>query len=189
MNAFIHETDSVYWNRGVTGDKNLTYACFSKGRSIFVTGILSDTDIFRAMEDDFGILPYPKYNEQQKNYHSTSRDNLSVFAVPVDAKNPGMTGLITEAMCIASYEEVVPVYYEVVLKDKMSRDENSKDMIDLIRDSLVFNFGYLHSTAMGSVGHLFLNRIIANSNTIVSEFDAKASTYNEKLKTVLEIYR
>ena len=62
-------------------------------------------------------------------------------------------------------------------------------MIDLIRDSLVFNFGYLHSTAMGSVGHLFLNQICSNSNGIVSAYDSKEPTNLEKLETVLEIYQ
>ena len=81
---------------------------FSDGFGVFLTANLGDAETLRAMNDDFGILPYPKYDSNQTNYHSTSHDNLSLFEVPIDAPDPEMTAIITEAMCAESYKQVIP---------------------------------------------------------------------------------
>ena len=141
------------------------------------------------MKDDFGIIPYPKYDTKQSDYYSSSKDELSVFVVPVDAKDLEKTGLITEALCIASNEQVVPTYYEIVLKDKMARDAESTTMIDIIRDSLTFDFGYLHSNALGGVGHRFVNHIRNTNNDVVSDFDSKEATYLANLEKIMAVYK
>ena len=62
-------------------------------------------------------------------------------------------------------------------------------MIDLIRDVLIFNFGYLHSNALGGVGHLFVNAIRKNDNAVASTYASKVATYEEKLAEVLSVYK
>lgn len=141
------------------------------------------------MNSDFGIIPYPKYDETQKSYHSSSLDEFSLFLIPMDAKDPEMTSIITEALCAESYKIVVPKFYDVALKTRNARDDDSSEMIDLIRDGLTFDWGYLHSSSLGGVGHLFVNLIRNNDNNVVSGFDANASTYEENLNTVLEVYK
>ena len=43
-----------------------------------------------------------------------------------------MAGVIPEALACASYHEVVPTYYDVVLKVKAVRDNASADMLEII---------------------------------------------------------
>ena len=59
-----------------------------------------------------------------------------------------MTSIITEALASESYKNVIPVFYDVALKTKSARDEESSAMIDLIRDTLTFDFGYINSGAL-----------------------------------------
>lgn len=49
---------------------------FSDGRSLFMTGEFNNAETFRDMDFDFGILPYPKYDEEQSEYISSSRATI-----------------------------------------------------------------------------------------------------------------
>ena len=190
LNQFIHDSEGVLFpaTGGSEGRKNLATA-FSENRGIFFTSTLGVSETLRSMDSDFGIIPYPKYDEKQKNYHSSSLDEFSLFLIPMDAKNPDMTSAVTEALCAESYKQVVPKFYDVALKTRNARDDDSSEMIDLIRDGLTFDWGYLHSSALGGVGHLFVNLIRNNNNNVISDYDAKAATYETNLEKILEVYR
>lgn len=41
---------------------------FSSGRALFCGEVLQCARRYRGMETDFGILPYPKYDSEQKDY-------------------------------------------------------------------------------------------------------------------------
>lgn len=187
LNSFLHNNDDVFLPPVGTPFAD-SMAAFSEGRVLFFTSTLGVSEKLRAMDDDFGILPYPKYDENQESYHSTSHDEFSLFVVPVDVKDPEMTSIITEALCAESYKQVVPVYYDTALKTKAARDEDSSAMIDIIRDGLTFDFGYLHSSSIAYVGHLFVGLVRDNNNNIVSIYESNESTYETYLEKVLSIY-
>lgn len=183
INDYVHNSGSVLFP-----PKNII-TNFISGLGLFCGTTLGKAENMRGMTDDFGILPYPKYNEEQETYHSTSLDEFSNFVVPIDAKNPDMTALLTEALCAESYKLVVPTFYDITLKVKGARDEESSAMIDLIRDGLTFDFGYLHSSAIDGVGHKFVDFIRNNNNNVVSVLDASMSGFEAKLEDVLKPYR
>lgn len=162
---------------------------FRNGQGLFYTAYLGRSEKLRDMSDDFGIIPYPKYDEKQENYHSTALDGFSLFVLPIDAEDKEMSAIITEALCAESYKRVVPVFYDTVLKIKMARDDVSSQMIDLIRDNLTFDFGYLHSNSLGGLGHLFVGWIRDNNNNIVSSYEKKQNNIEKQLDKVIEIYR
>ena len=62
-------------------------------------------------------------------------------------------------------------------------------MIDIIRDGLTFDFGYLNSKALDYAGHLWVSLIRANNNNVASEYAKKKTSYEEKLDKLLEVYR
>lgn len=191
VNAFLHESGNAYFppadaaSGGIPNCKTI----FSEGRGMIFAAKLGYAEDMRNMEDDFGIIPYPKYDEDQEEYHSTSLDEFSAFVIPADAKDIEMTGIITEALCAESYKQVIPVFYETALKTKAARDEESSEMIDIIRDGLTFDFGYLHSSSLNSVGHFWVGKVRNNDNNLASSFDSNLTGYNQKLEKVLEIYR
>ena len=187
INSFIHDNNDVFLPPVGTPFAD-SMAAFSEGRVLFFTSTLGVSEKLRAMDNDFGILPYPKYDENQESYHSTSHDEFSLFVIPVDVKDPEMTSIIAEALCAESYKQVVPVYYDTALKTKAARDEDSSAMIDIIRDGLTFDFGYLHSSSIDYVGHLFVGLVRDNNNNIVSIYKSNESAYETKLEKVLSIY-
>ncbi len=161
---------------------------FLENRAMFMSATFKDIEALRSMDTDFGILPYPKWDEAQENYGTTVQDGASVFLVPKTVDDPEFVGIITEALAAESYKSVVPAYYDVVLKTKASRDEESAEMIDLIRDCIVVDFGYMHSTALDTVGHLFVQQARTNNPNIVSAFKSKEKAAQKKLDAIVEFY-
>lgn len=187
LDAWVWNSNDVYW--GLNLDRPVLQEIFSRGNSLLFDSTLGATQNLRDMKDDFGIIPYPKYDENQKDYHSTSLDEFSMFVIPIDAPDMDKTAFITEALCAESYKKVVPVFYDVVLKTKNARDNDSAQMIDIIRDGLVFDWGYIYSVTMGQPGHLLAILLKDHNTNIASEFDKNAKTYEKNLEEALKVYR
>lgn len=49
------------------------------------------------------------------------------------------------------FKTVTPAYYEVALKVKYSRDDMSSQMLDLICESAITNFGYAYAAKLDHV--------------------------------------
>jgi len=106
-------------------------------------------DYLRDFEDAYAIIPYPKFDDQQAEYYSMLDGYHAVIGVPMTSQNTELAGLITEAMTAESWKEVVPAYYDVALKTKGVRDEESIAMMDLIMDSVKVDFTYIYDNWQG----------------------------------------
>jgi len=120
--------------------KEVHEVMFMESRGLFYTSFLRDAKAFRTMETDFGILPYPKYDEAQKDYKTLTRAGSAAFAIPVSVKDNEFAEIILEALCAESYKKVIPAYYDVALKHKYARDDDSSAMLDIIREGLEYDF-------------------------------------------------
>ena len=119
-----------------------TPGMFQPGNALFSITSAYGIERLRAMEDDIGILPLPKYSESQDRYYAPSLGNaLAVLPKTLDVTGEGeYAGMILEAMSFAGYHDIIPQYKEIVLKTKTARDDESADILDIIFDSVSFNF-------------------------------------------------
>ena len=127
--------DNVYLHTGTADAKEheLTYSVFAENRALFSDIVLSKIGTFySAMENDFGIVPPPKYDEEQKNYRAYLGYTIPVLFISAGTPDPERTGTIMEALCTASYDHVTPQMYEIVTKLQNARDEDSSEMIEII---------------------------------------------------------
>lgn len=161
---------------------------FAENRALLLAGYLGNASNFRDLDADFGILPYPKYDENQKEYRTTAHNSVSMICFPIVIADPEMSGIITEALCAESYRNVIPQFYDVVLKSKEVRDAKSAEMIDLIRDSLIFDFGWVHSVPMDSIGTLMANLVQQKSTNFASEYAKREKKVLAGLDTINEAY-
>jgi len=95
--------------------------------------------IMRDMEVDFGIIPYPKYTLEQKQYYSSNEGGKYAF-VPSTHQSPAEASMVIEAIASSS-TEVFYAYYDKSLKGKSTRDEESLEMLELISDTRVLDIG------------------------------------------------
>ena len=161
---------------------------FKQGQSLFTTFMLASTEEYRDMEADYGMLPLPKLDDSQPEYTGWTHNGFSAFGIINTTAIGDIAACVLEAMCAESYRHVTEAYFEVALKVKYARDDVTSQMLDLIQESIVFDFGMVYSQSLESVMQMF--REVANSanfNT-ASKIAGKLSVSQKKLDTLLEKY-
>ncbi|MCL2814789.1 MAG: hypothetical protein FWD23_09340 [Oscillospiraceae bacterium] len=187
--AFLWESPGVYANPvSDPGPRNLYRYIFEEGRAMFLPELLGNAQALRSMDTDFGIIPYPKWDEAQKNYLTTSVAYFSMFCVPATVQNLDMTGILTEALCAESYKKVIPAFYEIALKSKYSRDDESAEMIDIIRSGLTFDFGKVYVTELAYSMNILRDLMSAKKNNFTSTFEKGERSYNSALAKLLATF-
>ncbi len=168
----IYDTSYFLHTDNIT-DKNITpITMMGTDRFLFYVERITVTENFRSIESDFGILPVPKFSETQENYgHSVSIHTSGIMVVPKSAPDTERTGIILEALAAESRYTLIPAYYDTVLRDKYSRDEESVDMLDIIFSTRVYDLGEFYQ--FGGFNEAFL-RLHPNKKTdVVSMFAGK----------------
>lgn len=128
-------------------------ASFKEGRFAFMSGSLNGLTATRDMNDDIGIIPFPMLDADQGRYYTGVDASCNGLAVPITVENTGMASAVIEYMSYLCYRDIMPVFYDVVLKTKSSRDDESAAMIDIIRESRLYDIGYFYNgLPMNSVG-------------------------------------
>lgn len=178
---------TAYMTSGDTYDENPLDKIFKEGRSLFYHADLQRAKDFRSMNVDFGIIPFPKYDENQEQYMTHSHHSYSATVVPVDAPNLELTGAVFDTLAALSQKNVIPAYYDQALKFKLTRDEDSAEMLDIIREGFTVNFGYFYTEALECAS--IFRDCIANDNTNFSSYYAtNKKGYERKLMQLMEYY-
>lgn len=127
------------------GQYETTYECFSNGGAYFCEITLQKIDAFlRDMEDDYGILPIPKWNAEQEDYLSCVNGAGGFVVIPNNPADAERTGMLFEALAAGAYDTVTPSIYEVITKTKNVRDAESADMVNLIIRNRVYDPFYIN---------------------------------------------
>ncbi len=127
------KNQSYFIDTGKPEDHHMPHKVFSEGRGLFCDLTLSKISMFFSnMEDDYGIVPEPMFNEEQGEYFSYTGYTIPMVTIPATDPNPERTGNIIEALCAASADVVIPKMYEIVTKIQNARDEESAEMVDII---------------------------------------------------------
>ena len=121
---------------------------FATGKNLFMLHQLqhSTKDEMRNMEG-YGFLPLPKFDDAQKNYYTPVVPEVA--AIPLLVNDAELSGTMMEALQYYTYKLVRPEYFEIALKRKMSRDEESAKMLDLIMKGAVSDFAYNYLSVVG----------------------------------------
>ncbi len=191
--TLYRDTEGIYF-----GPKTFDWkVAFANGQSMFATLNLGSAEThLREMEDGYGILPMPKYDEAQENYYNSARDNSNLTAIAVNTDNPEAAGAALELLNYYSYLWVTPAYYEVAMKTKYLADSDSANMFDMIVNNTIVDFGEINAltisggeyTMDGFYSNKFRNLIRSRIKDIASNYAKFESTYKAGLASVLEQY-
>jgi len=184
--ALCFENPSVlegeHAEEGILGDT------FVAGRLMIYSGFLCDVAKLREMKDEFGVLPFPKYDEQQTDYFTTVRGDNYFLGIPVTVSEADrdFVGLVTETIACYGYTDVRPAVYDDTLKGKMTRDEDSVQMLDILVDGIVVEFAFAHAND-SSFSYVLWNVLNTRSDSFASYYQKKlkpATKYYEKVNNV-----
>ena len=169
---------------GAMGDQYISALPLSTGQTLFHWDPLAQAFRYRDISEfDYGILPWPKFEEKQEVYQHFSHNGF--IAVPATNPDLSKTGIIVEALSAESYKRCVPAYKEVLLGIKLTRDRDSVEMLELIYKTCVFDIGrnYLNSDPM-QVG--FRDLLQAGKTDFVSYYEKNAEKTQQRLDKLYE---
>ena len=181
MQTIIEKTTALFNGGGgymytdsSTQDVSAQVALFNQGSYLtYFVSVSNAAAAFNQLDFDYGILPLPKYDENQKEYYSLSwSPNL---LVPATA-DPDFTGAVSEWLCYYGYTLVRPEFFDSLLSVRFAQDEESVEMLDIIFGNIVYDPAMnFKSTGFYS----FANAMIMNNNTdFASYYQSKLSAEN-----------
>ena len=126
----------------------------------------------RNMEEEFGVVPMPKFDEAQKNYRTLLHDQFTVMCVPTTVKGDRLDQMsaVLEALASTSYKTVRPAYYETTLRTKIAQDPQSAEMFDIIIDNIYIDAGIIYTKALSSFHDRFRQIMGSSKNTVASDY-------------------
>jgi len=157
----------------------------SGNQTLFMDTQVFDINRLRGMDTDFGIILYPKYDELQENYR-VRFGFYDAFVVPKSNSELVLTSAVIEALNSESYETVMPVYYELCLKTRNSRDGESEAMLDLIFKNLVIDIGDTMWSDRIRDG-VFTNMFLGNDRNIASKLASMANSIQSDIDKILDM--
>nr|MBQ4318001.1 hypothetical protein [Clostridia bacterium] len=172
----LSDRNEVYFYNG----SNPSHAdMFANGQLIFADHSIAGFMInYRDMDDDWGIIPTPKYDETQEDYYTSLQVIMPCAAgIPINCSNPEETGLITEMLAYLSDDMLRNAVYDVVLTGRVTRDENSVAMLDKIYADInldmiyIYRFGGAQQKVFDSISEAipFASAYESIKNTMESE--------------------
>lgn len=175
---------TVTLNKGTGDEQRIAgHTLFANGVSLLHITNVGTLQSMRAMDDDFGILPMPKYTVEQESYHSRTIDGW-LYCVPVTNTDLERTSIIMEAMAVGAKNYMVPAYYETALKEKYTRDPDSEEMFDLIYNTRAFDMGDVYW--MDAIRNTYVGVLTAGKTDFVSATQKKLASMNKVINDAIE---
>lgn len=152
---------------------------FMRDKALFGCFCLDEIRAFRSMESNYGVIVYPKYDQNQEKYVSGSTGG-GIFAIPSKARDAEMSALVLEAMSAAFYTYVRPALIEVTLEGQSVRDPISAEMVTEIINSIYWDFGFINHTSIGNVAN-FAIRMEDGYDVMSGWYGSEMTSYKRKL--------
>ncbi len=183
--TFTTDTEKYYNHHTMETDDTEYEQLFANGHGLYYWMRLDNVTSLRYSDNDFGILPCPKYDEAQEDYCSAVSVHTSgLLSVPVSAEDPARTGFILEALAAESKYTLIPAYIEKSLKGKHVRDAESEEMLEIILANRIFDMAEFYS--LGGLRDTTLNLSEAKSFNAASEYEKKESSTIKAIEKFVE---
>lgn len=165
------------------GKEQVAKEMFSKNRGLFYVECAGYIVGLRDMSDDFGVLPMPKYDSAQEKYATYVNAVGSTMVVPQGAKDYENMSKVIETMAVLSGKSVIPTYYDLVLKRKTVRDEESAGMLDIIFSNRIYDLSCYYEKL--GLMHVFQQAVNEKNTSFSSRYTSAAKKAEKELVRIV----
>ncbi len=163
---------------------------FMNNRALFYFADTGDIMYLRQQTVEFGILPMPKLNAAQADYHSYSTPWVGqAVYIPKTVKDLEFVDLMTEAMGALSQKYVKDAYYDKMLRSQAIFDLESQETLEIIFSSKIYDMAVLYSDGNVSTWGPFLDTLdkalSVDNSTFASDYKANARVANMNIKFLI----
>ncbi len=177
------ESDADDFNAGKGGYMYV----FANRRSAFLTAEIKAAQLLRDMEDTFGILPFPKYDESQESYRSALMSDLLVMTLPVTNTSASETAAVLDALCYESSRQVIPVYFDITVSQKGLRNDDSIEMMEIMRSSRDADISAIFAWNNSLVGAV-RQKVFKGESSVASDIEKYGGQISEDIAELLEAF-
>ena len=176
IKGMVNADYSWFWNDGtptVPMTSNRTLFCITHTYSL--PGYI-EYDV------NFGVLPYPMWDEAQKNVGYRSLQWGGYICIPSYLGNAEMVGETIELLSFYS-GDVTDVFYQKLLGKQVADSPQDKQMLDIVWDSVCSDFGQTYFSVVDDTNLLYLVTVLTRPNTTenLASFMAKVDRTSNKL--------
>lgn len=166
---------------------------FTSGHAMFTQTNVSNLVRLGDMEDDYGLVPYPKWTEAQAQYYC-GMDGSRIAVPSTGSTDLERVSVVKEYLSVESLNINYPAYYEVSLKNRYVRDTDSIRMMEIITESVMYDMGCaLNYEAVRGPWMSCLQKSDTNFASAVEKNLAKAEKVidklNENIASIKESYQ
>lgn len=130
---------------------------FADGKFLFYFAPTDEAAGLREKDVEFGILPIPKGSADQDQYYCYADNWAGRFcAVPKCTRDIATTDVVLEAMAALSLKHIKPAYYDKLLKGRSTHDTDSREMLDIIFKSKIYDIVDIYSLGNASASGTFV---------------------------------
>ena len=143
----------------------------------------------------FGIVPTPKWDTEQQVYRTKLNDRYTIWGVAACLPNEQrqFTAHITDALCAESSETLYYQYYEVLLKNRYSKEPATAAMVDKVMEHPHFDTVIQFGTFLGVNGNnyaFFPRYLIVNREwDVSSKYEEIEDVLSGQLQQVYDKYK
>lgn len=183
--AYLNLMENAYYifhdNSVFTGGERHTSTIFREGRSLFLHGFFLAVDSLEEMEDDYSVLPIPKYEESQPDYLCANYD-LMTYVMPKFVSDTEKFGAVLEWLSYEGEKEVKSAYIETTMKYKKARDPAMTEMVQICLDASMVDLGSMYCYDFCSYDAIYGNVMMKNSFTFASFIASREKPITRRLE-------
>ena len=164
---------------------NTTVRMFGTDQSLFTAFAFSAIKKFRPYDVKFGVVPGPKFNEEQDNYYSKCAANMAYgICIPFTSPDPEYCAYMIELLAVGGKNYISNAYYTSVLKGKDMDTEDDEEMLDIIFGGIVYDTAIVYgfSGLSGIFG-------TAKADTLISTLDSIRDSVQTAIDKVVDAYQ
>jgi len=189
VRSLMDKTNGMYLEAGALKGSQYDHATktFMNDMSLFCAEVLGWARRFREMTADFGILPHPKFDENQPAYLNVTADSVPVIGIPITNPDPERVGVFIDALTALSATTVTPAYYTISLEGKFTRDEDSIEMLDIIRSNRIYDLAVIYNWG-GFYGSIITYGNSKSGDNPVTVFDKNGDKVRAKIAETVAVF-
>lgn len=155
QNLFYSSNSAKTW-KPTAEESNATYLnykCFTEGRAAFTIDVIyhyeSGLAMMRDTDFDIGMIPVPKYNDDQQSYKASVQDAHNVMSIlytpRASANHYEAISALLEMLCYETYHDIRPFYFERMVKTRYVDGAEDARVFDIILASTAWDFADVYN--------------------------------------------
>ena len=188
LTDFFDTPDAICANDYGTPEQAAAIKAFKNGNALFHMTYANQAPSYSDLGLEFGLLPVPKYDEEQESYISVSGFPFTMWSVSrnafgiLDAVGAGL-----ECMASEAYRTMSPAMYEDMFRLQSSEGLDEYNMWETIKKSMIIDAGRSFATQFDNWTWQTFRIAVMKRTDYMSYYSGKKDGLNSSATTLNNI--